>query len=177
MLKKCKWCKKEQEMKGKREFCPGEKCKNAWKYANRTGKLGNFKTTDSPVDDDGEIKKMFCDKLSKAAMKYWDRLSPVVIARGHLNVLSADAFAELCDLYSKLDEINDTINNNRNSLFQKNEKGEIKESVLSDLKRKYGKQLLDYCKVFYLTPLSNRGDFGLDENKPKIENDKSRFFE
>lgn len=26
-------------MKGKREFCPGDKCKNAWKYANRTGKL------------------------------------------------------------------------------------------------------------------------------------------
>lgn len=28
-------------MTGKREFCPGEKCKNAWKYANRTGKLKN----------------------------------------------------------------------------------------------------------------------------------------
>lgn len=26
-------------MKGKREFCPGDKCKNAWKYANRTGKI------------------------------------------------------------------------------------------------------------------------------------------
>jgi len=40
MLKKCKWCGKEQEMNGKREFCPGEQCKNAYKYSKRTGKLG-----------------------------------------------------------------------------------------------------------------------------------------
>jgi len=28
-------------MTGKRKFCRGEKCKNAWKYAKRTGKLKN----------------------------------------------------------------------------------------------------------------------------------------
>jgi preprotein translocase subunit YajC len=43
MIRPCKWCKKEQEMEGKKKFCPGRKCKNAWVYANRTGKLKNKK--------------------------------------------------------------------------------------------------------------------------------------
>jgi hypothetical protein len=43
LIKKCKWCGKKQEMAGKREFCPGRKCKNSWIYANRTGKLKNKK--------------------------------------------------------------------------------------------------------------------------------------
>jgi len=43
----------------------------------------------------------------------------------------------------------------------------FKESALSDLKRKYSKQFLDYCKAFYLTPLSNRGNFGLDREEQK----------
>jgi hypothetical protein len=49
----------------------------------------------------------------------------------------------------------------------------MKESALSDLKRKYSQRFLDYCKQFYLTPLSNRGNFGLDE---EAEKEKDEFF-
>lgn len=41
MLKKCKWCH--------REFCPGERCKNAWKYAKRTGKLEKGNRVNIPL--------------------------------------------------------------------------------------------------------------------------------
>jgi hypothetical protein len=41
----------------------------------------------------------------------------------------------------------------------------FKESALSDLKRKYSNLLLVYCKQFYLTPLSNRGNFGMVEDE------------
>jgi len=34
-------------MRGKRVFCPGEKCKNAWKYANRIGKIERQKLNTS----------------------------------------------------------------------------------------------------------------------------------
>jgi hypothetical protein len=50
MIKKCKWCGKEQEMRGKREFCQGEKCKNAWKYANRTKKLDKKESVNKNQD-------------------------------------------------------------------------------------------------------------------------------
>ena len=47
----------------------------------------------------------------------------------------------------------------------------FKESALSDLKRKYSRQFLDYSKQFYLTPLSNRGNFGLDNGEEKKDNE------
>jgi hypothetical protein len=57
MLKKCKWCKKEQEMKGKQEFCPGRKCKNARIYANKTGKLDNKKKNEAEKDIPDDTSK------------------------------------------------------------------------------------------------------------------------
>jgi len=50
MIKSCKWCGKKQEMNGKREFCPGEKCKNAWKYAKRTNKLDKRAISDRDIN-------------------------------------------------------------------------------------------------------------------------------
>jgi P27 family predicted phage terminase small subunit len=119
--------------------------------------------------------------LNEVAAAYWDKVAPTAMARGHLNVLSEDAFAELCDLYSRLSDINTMINKGitqrcgkcdqemalpgNRSLLQSDDKDRdsliFKESALSDLKRKYSKQFMEYCKQFYLTPLSNRGDFGL----------------
>lgn len=55
MIRKCKWCGKEQEMQGKREFCPGEKCKNAWKYAKRTGKLEKKNISDEIPDENNTV--------------------------------------------------------------------------------------------------------------------------
>jgi hypothetical protein len=52
----------------------------------------------------------------------------------------------------------------------------FKESALSDLKRKYSKLFLDYQKQFYLTPVSNRGNFGLEENG-KTEDAKEDIFD
>lgn len=42
MIKKCKWCGTEKEMNGKQVFC-GNRCKQAYKYANKTGKLNKRK--------------------------------------------------------------------------------------------------------------------------------------
>ena len=54
----------------------------------------------------------------------------------------------------------------------------FKESALSDLKRKYSKQYLDYCKQFYLTPMSNRGNFGLDNGDDESgKEDKNSMFD
>lgn len=61
MIKPCKWCGKKQEMNGKREFCPGDKCKNAWKYARRTGKTGKRE-----IDNDNQnVVKTLIGQLTK----------------------------------------------------------------------------------------------------------------
>jgi hypothetical protein len=127
--------------------------------------------------------------INPIASAFWTKMAPLLIKRGHLNVLSEDAFAELCDLYSRVVDIRKmidagtvqqceacgteiTIPGNR-SLLQLDDKWSVadgtqtqtfKESALSDLKRKYSARFLEYCKAFYLTPLSNRGNFGLDED-------------
>lgn len=128
--------------------------------------------------------------LNPIASAYWDKVAPILVKRGHLNVLSEDAFAELCDLHSRVIDIRKMIDQGteqqcqecgaeivipgNRSLLQIDDKWSIKdgvetacfkESALSDLKRKYSARFLDYCKAFYLTPLSNRGNFGLDDEK------------
>lgn len=189
-------------MTGKRQFCPGDKCKNAWKYAKRTGKLEKGKGVTGEKELSAPISRP--QWLNPQAAAYWDKVAPTVQARGHLNVLSEDAFAELCDLHSRLTDINSMINNGttqecqacgatvttpgNRSLLQIDDKWSIKdgmetacfkESALSDLKRKYSRQFLDYCKQFYLTPLSNRGNFGLEDiesGKEEEKNGTERFF-
>ena len=126
--------------------------------------------------------------MNETAAAYWQKMAPVVMERGHLNVLSEDAFAEMCDLYSRLRDINNAINETNRSLLQIDDKWDskngvevqsFKESALSDIKRKYSKLFLDYQKQFYLTPLSNRGNFWLEEDGKKNEDktdSKERFF-
>lgn len=124
------------------------------------------------------------------AAKFWDKVAPTVISRGHLNVLSEDAFAELCDLYSRLKDINKAIDEAKQPPAEGEEKkpgsdtvglcdtkpgSEAKESALSDLKRKYSKQFMDYCKEFYLTPKTNRGDFRLGDNEGKQDQKDAIF--
>jgi hypothetical protein len=57
MLKKCKWCGKKQEMRGKREFCPGRKCKNAWVYANRIDKTEKKESVKNQKDIPDDTSK------------------------------------------------------------------------------------------------------------------------
>jgi hypothetical protein len=118
------------------------------------------------------LKRPTC--LDGYAAAYWDKVSPILIKRGHLNILSEDAFTELCDLTSRLRDINIAINETNRSLLQIDDKWDnkegtetqsFKESALSDIKRKYSKLLLDYDKQFYLTPLPNRGNFDLIEEE------------
>jgi hypothetical protein len=45
-------------MRGKREFCPGDKCKNAWKYANRTGKLKKKEIQDDTGENLNTVKTL-----------------------------------------------------------------------------------------------------------------------
>jgi hypothetical protein len=117
-------------------------------------------------------------------------------------VLSEDAFAELCDLHSRVVDIRKMIDagtvitcpecdaeivtpgnrallqiDDKWSLKDGTEGQNLKESALSDLKRKYSARFLDYCKQFYLTPAANRGNFGLeDDEEESKENGKERFF-
>jgi phage terminase small subunit len=191
MNKKCPGCNKQKEMRSNQKYC-SKKCKKTYENSLRSApkdkrngnKSPSVKPPSSPVN---------CPQgLNEIAAAYWNKIAPTVMERGHLNVLSEDAFAELCDLHSRLSDINTMINmgviqkcggcgkeiiipGNR-SLLQLDDKWDnkagtetqsFKESALSDLKRKYSKQFLDYCKSFYLTPLSNRGNFGLNNEEEK----------
>lgn len=156
------------------------KCKKRWENSQRSApkippKSGSGKPPKPPSQPIDRPQH-----LNEVAAAYWDRVSPTVIQRGHLNVLSEDAFTELCDIYSRLVEVNRAIDENNRSLLQiveqwdnKNgvESQQFKESALSDLKRKYSKLFLDYQKQFYLTPLSNRGNFGLESEEEKPTTD------
>jgi len=210
MIKKCKFCHKEIEMSGKRLYC-NDRCKKNYENSLRSGphkkkdKTGIRKKVSHSQNNnhtqDIEITKP--DSLNPVASAYWDKLAPTLIKRGHLNILSEDAFAELCDLHSRLVDIRMMIDagvavqcekcgteitmpGNR-SLLQLDDKWDnregtetksFKESALSDLKRKYSQRFLDYCKQFYLTPAANRGNFGLEEAPEKKDDKKSkeRFF-
>lgn len=187
-------------MRSNQKYCSA-KCKKTFENSLRsapkdaTAKKG--KTTPKPPQNPPSKSPSTCkiarpQYLNEVAAAYWDKIAPTVEERGHLNVLSEDAFAELCDLHSRLMDINMMINNGtvqrcegcgfeiaipgNRSLLQIDDKWSVKdgaetacfkESALSDLKRKYSKQFLDYCKAFYLTPLSNRGNFGLDSEEEK----------
>jgi phage terminase small subunit len=162
-MKRCPICKKEVKGGAKRIY-DTHKCKKAAENAKKK----------KPISKKVAIGTIHINRpkgLNEIATDYWDKVAPTVISRGHLNVLSEDAFAELCDIYSRLQDVNGAINETNRSLLQIDDKWDnkggvetqsFKESALSDLKRKYSRLLLDYCKQFYLTPLSNRGDFGLN---------------
>lgn len=187
MTKKCPVCKHDFDGNAKKKYC-SKKCKkkyeNSLRSVPQSKQKSNQKQKSNPPSQSIECPQW----LNDVAADYWNRISPVVHTRGHLNIISADAFAELCDTYSRLIEVNKAIDETNNSLLQiveqwdnKNgtETKQFKESALSDLKRKYSKLFLDYQRQFYLTPLSNRGDFGLGENEPKEDEKNSgseRFF-
>lgn len=184
MIKKCKQCGKKFDGNAKKVYC-SPKCKKNFENSQRTA-------PDKKRPSRGfKVPVIVIDRphgMNETAAAYWDKIAPTVIERGHLNVLSEDAFAEMCDLYSRLRDINKAINETNRSLLQIDDKWDakngvesqsFKESALSDIKRKYSKLFLDYQKQFYLTPLSNRGNFGLEEDDKKNEDktdSKERFF-
>jgi hypothetical protein len=197
MIKKCPGCKKKKDMRPNQKYC-NHKCKKTYENSLRGAKKEGSKNNEVKGFRPPSEKVNRPHGLNEIAAAYWDKIAPTIIARGHLNVLSEDAFAELCDLHSRLTDINAMINlgitqqcngcgtviqipGNR-SLLQVDDKWDnkqgiesqsFKESALSDLKRKYSRQFLDYCKSFYLTPLSNRGNFDLGDKK---EVGKDEFF-
>lgn len=162
MIKKCKNCGKPQEMKSNQLYCDA-KCKKSWENSQRGGRDLNFSKTHS-IPTSALTRPMH---LNGEAAEYWDKVAPILIKRGHLNAISEDIFVELCDLVCKLRDINKTINETREAqtLIQDDDRKQSKESALSDIKRKYSKLLLDYSRQFYLTPLSNRGNFGMPEEE------------
>ena len=111
--------------------------------------------------------------LKGAGAELWDRVGPELIGKGYLNVLSQDPFAELCDLYSKVVEINMAIHEATAAAVASSSNAPkpaaglyrfvagrgTKESALSEIKRQYTKQLLEYFKAFGMTPKSNPRNF------------------
>lgn len=203
MIKNCPHCKQDFEGNAKKKYC-SLKCKKTFENSKRIGPKAKEKKDKSQKYGPPSIPVNRPHNLNQIAGAYWDKIAPTLIERGHLNVLSEDAFAELCDLHSRLVDIRTmidagtvqkckkcgdtiTIPGNR-SLLQLDDKWDnksgtesqsFKESALSDLKRKYSQRFLEYCKQFYLTPLSNRGDFGLTELKKEKDDEKpskERFF-
>jgi hypothetical protein len=193
MIKKCPACNKKRDMRSNQKYC-NAKCKKAFENSQRSAPektVSGNKTSTLKIPS--SVKIIRPGHLNEIAAAYWDKIAPTVEARGHLNILSEDAFAELCDLHSRLRDINTMINlgtdqkcsscgetvnipGNR-SLLQIDDKWSakdsietqtFKESALSDLKRKYSKLFLDYQNRFYLIPLANRGNFGLD-NKDDVD--------
>jgi hypothetical protein len=203
MTKKCPVCKTKFDGNAKKKYC-GPKCKKKYENSLRSAPKEKAKPQAKSIPPPPSPAINRPQGLNQAAAAYWDKVAPTVIARGHLNVLSEDSFAELCDLHSRLADINTMINmgtvqkcsgcgseiaipGNRSLLqiddkWSANDNSEtrtFKESALSDLKRKYSKQYLDYCKQFYLTPMSNRGNFGLDDadgKEDEAKTGKERFF-
>lgn len=198
MIKKCAnpSCRKEFEGSPRKRYC-SPKCKKFVENSKRAAPGKKEKTRlqsgkglppssdNRPQDIPSNITKP--DNLNPIASAYWDKVAPVLIKRGHLNVLSEDAFAELCDLHSRLIDIRKAIDETNRSLLQIDDKWDnktgtetqsFKESALSDIKRKYSARFLDYCKQFYLTPAANRGNFNLEEDEPEDEKakGKERFF-
>jgi hypothetical protein len=200
MIKKCKGCPIEFDGPTNKLF-HSKKCKKTFENSQRSAPKAKGKGGKPPKNKPPSDPVNRPQGLNEIAATYWDKIAPTVMERGHLNVLSEDAFAELCDLYSRLKDINTMINlgvvqkcdgcgseikipGNR-SLLQVDDKWSVndgtqtqtfKESALSDLKRKYSKLFLDYQKQFYLTPVSNRGNFGLEENG-KAEDTKEDIFD
>lgn len=177
MIKKCKWCGSEKQLRSNQDYC-SPKCRKAAEVSKRRTPKGSSrgKSYNPPTGEGNFPPVTKPEGLNEIAGAYWDKIAPILTQRGYLNVLSEDAFAELCDLHSRLTDINHAINETNRSLLQiveqwdnKNatENQQFKESALSDLKRKYSARFMDYCKQFYLTPYSVRGNFGLEDPKDK----------
>lgn len=179
MIKECKFCGRKFPGNAKQKYCPGGKCKK--NYENSLRSFPELKGQQEPLLDPSETI-MRPTRLNAAAAAVWDRLYPEVISIGILNIQTEDMFAELCDLHSRLIDINRELDKARipapesqdlssvkssGGLYETSEGGVVKESALSDLKRKYSKQILDYWKEFRLTPKSNPGNVknGKQEDK------------
>ena len=154
MIKQCPICKEMKDMRSNQKYC-SKKCKKDYENSQRSARKVE-KDRELAVIGSGSATPIKRPQgLNEVAGSYWDEIAPLVTKRGHLNILSAGAFAELCDLYSILQGLDGKDDN---------------------IKLRYSKQFLDYCKAFYLTPLSNRGNFGLPEKKEKEEDKGERFF-
>lgn len=170
MKKRCKYCKKWFEGSPRKKYC-SPKCKKNYENSLRSV-YGRKQNTAAPGKDVLPSKEINRPKwLNDVAATCWDRIAPVLIKRGHLNILSENAFAELCDLYSTLKSINKTLHDEeKGTTFIRTPVGEQgymsfwlstsakrdipPQSVFSNLKRNYLKLFLLYCKEFYLTSLS-----------------------
>jgi len=177
MIQKCRVCGKEYEGRANKHYC-SPKCRKSAEVSLRRAPKKNAtnKKHQTPTTAISGIPISFVcpDYLDCDASDYWNKVAPLLIKRGHLNHLSEDAFVELCDIHSRLRGINRAINETNRSLLQIDDKWDnktgvetqsFKESALSDIKRKYSKLFLDYQKQFYLTPLPNRGNFGIQEDE------------
>ena len=186
MIKNCKYCGRKFSGNGKRKYC-SPRCKKQYENSLRSapdlrGEQGTFWTPSETICRPAG--------LNGKAAEFWDKVAPTVISRGHLNVLSEDSFAELCDLYSRLNDLNRAIDEAsiKASAYDKTQvvsfaaglckqdykRGTV-ESALSELKRQYSKQFLEYCKEFYLTPKANRGNYQLSDGDGKQEQTDSIF--
>jgi len=172
MILTCKFCKGKFEGSARRRYC-SPRCKKNFENSLRSSRKAGRGSDSLEIP----LVTRRPRRLNEMAAAFWDKVSPTVISRGHLNVLCEDAFAELCDLHSRLVDINRAIDNERAPKDEgKSLIHEGNESAFSDLKRKYSKQFLDYCKEFYLTPRVNRGNFGLKENENGQE-EKDELFD
>lgn len=170
MIKKCKHCKKEfTARRPNQDYC-SPKCRKAQEVLLRRVTTKSPWKTSKPGNITSNITKP--DTLNPVASACWDYAAPILIERGHLNVLSEDIFAELCDLYSKLKSINKILHDERAPakvdtlggqgymkfwLSTSTKRDIPPQSPFSNLKRKYLKLFLLYCKEFYLTSLSVEG--------------------
>ena len=202
MIKKCPICKKDFEGNAKKKYC-GKKCKKTFENSQRSAPKENKKSGDKKKNALPSIPVDRPRGISEQSGVYWDELAPVLLKREHLNILSKRILEIYCVLQSKIDDILKmidvgtieecsecgavkTIHGNR-SLLQVDDKWDnkqgtesqsFKESPYSMLLRQYTARSLDYAKQLYLTPLSNRGNFGLEEDEPEEnpKTSKERFF-
>lgn len=187
MIKDCRYCGRKFSGNGKRKYC-SPRCKK--NFENSLRRSPELKGEQGTFWDPSET---ICrpTRLNDVAAAFWDKLSPTLLSMGLLNVLSEDTFAELCDLYSRLIDINRAIDKARipatekpdisagdggGGLYESSAGGCVKESSLSDLKRKYSKQFLEYCKEFNLMPRGNPANFKTGSGNGKEER-KDRIFD
>ena len=139
-------------------------------------RTGHHKKVDEPI-----VPYIPCtcpDNFDDTAKKYWLKMSPYLIKAKQLHPMTEDAFIELCDIYSQLQKINLALRETNFGLLQLDDKWDnkqgtetqcFKESALSDIKRKYSKQFLEYCRHFHLTPYSMKGVYDFGEEADPLE--------
>lgn len=173
MIKNCKFCGRKFIGNGRQKYCPGGKCKKNFENSLRSRASQSSVDQASPLAPSDTIRRPAW--LNDVAVELWDKLAPELISIGVLNVRSEDMFAEFCDLNSRLIDINREINTYRTGAVagQPEERSKalgtglydakgdgLRESVLSELKRKYSKHFLEYLKELNLTPRGNQLHFG-----------------